>query len=330
MRYLSILFVWLFLSAMSVSFAVENVAVHANLLIDQGISQVRQSQYQKAADLFQEACRISESSESQCNLGMALTHLRKFAEAKTHLLRAISLDKTNSVAWEDLAALYTETADFKDAADSYQKYLDLEPKDPNASAVRSLIASLRQQAKDAQPKDGPDYFSSLQNRQFWPTDKMPITVFISSGAGLKEYQNEFTDSLHTAFDEWSKASDGKVNFNFVGVNDKPGIIVKWTDNPKNVRDPAEGGDAHISFCDDKLTHVDITLLTVSDSPLQILTMPARKAFFLHEIGHAVGLDHSPNENDIMYGFIEPERTSEPAVSTRDGLTLQKLYSMAQK
>jgi predicted Zn-dependent protease len=35
-----------------------------------------------------------------------------------------------------------------------------------------------------------------------------------------------------------------------------------------------------------------------------------KATIIHELGHAIGLGHSDNENDIMYPYINPDSSPE--------------------
>jgi len=44
---------------------------------------------------------------------------------------------------------------------------------------------------------------------------------------------------------------------------------------------------------------------------------------LHEVGHLIGLDHSPNEGDIMYA-----RPQVRDLSTRDISTALLLYDLA--
>jgi hypothetical protein len=57
--------------------------------------------------------------------------------------------------YELLGRNFEKLERWKDAADAYDKYLQLSPEGSHASAIRSIIDQLRQQAADAEQQPTP-------------------------------------------------------------------------------------------------------------------------------------------------------------------------------
>jgi len=56
-----------------------------------------------------------------------------------------------------------------------------------------------------------------------------------------------------------------------------------------------------------------------------------KATIIHELGHAFGLGHSKNENDLMYPYISPDHNSEmnfDELSKGDKLAIEDLLDLS--
>ncbi|HEY5885593.1 MAG TPA: tetratricopeptide repeat protein [Pyrinomonadaceae bacterium] len=77
-------------------------------------------------------------------LGMALVNLKNYQEAETSLQKAVTLggDKV-AQAHYFLGGIYWRARDYPRAASELERYLQLEPKAPNAEKIRATIKELR-------------------------------------------------------------------------------------------------------------------------------------------------------------------------------------------
>jgi len=275
--------------------------------------------------LLERLCKLRDTSDNENQLACVLIRLHQFDEAKQHLLRAMQLNKSDPQTWEDLGFLYCEEGKFAKAADAYERFLVMKPRYSNAASIKDLISRLKEESKAAQSKESPDYFDFLVNKQIWRTERMPIKVAIENGSGLKNYKDEYQIFAHDAFLQWSKSSNEKINFEFVNNPDAADITLKFIDDPNSLANTSENGDNEISASGTNLEHVDITILTVA-SGNRMLNSNAIKSVILHEIGHAIGLDHSANPKDVMFGFASSNRLFLASISERDASTLRRLYA----
>ena len=140
-------------------------------------------------------------------------------------------------------------------------------------------------------------------------------VWIDSTPLLSGPQTNFPEAVRSAFGTWGSAGI-PVRFAFVPSNRDADIRVHWTTH----LDHKTGSTTWRTDRNGWLTQGDITLAThISDGmPLDSRGM---RAIALHEVGHALGLSHSLNPQDIMAPLIRVD-----VLSLSDRNTIKLLYS----
>lgn len=154
---------------------------------------------------------------------------------------------------------------------------------------------------------------------------MPLSVFISP---MRFYSKQgqdykYRDMVLKALDIWQKASGGRIQFKLSDDLLSSNINVEW----RRVDRSALG---HCYFNYDgqnRLFSAEVSI-GLSDGIIHKKYMSDTEVFhtILHEIGHAVGLGHSPYKEDIMY---TPHQYGIVNLSPNDCATLQWLYKLPQ-
>ncbi|HEX3866871.1 MAG TPA: matrixin family metalloprotease [Gemmatimonadaceae bacterium] len=144
----------------------------------------------------------------------------------------------------------------------------------------------------------------------------PIRVWIDSSATILAGQEGFPAAVRGAFAEW--ASTGiPLTFVYVGSARDADVRVRWTSH----LDHKTGSTTWRTDRNGWLSSGDITLAThISDG--QVLDTRGMRAIALHEVGHALGLAHSANVQDIMAPLVHVD-----GLSIVDRNTIKLLYSL---
>jgi len=154
---------------------------------------------------------------------------------------------------------------------------------------------------------------------------MPLKVYI---APMKFYSKKGQDMkyrhyVRQALDEWHKVSNGKVSFVVVENLLESNVNIDW----KRVERQALGHCVFQYNRSNQLYSAEVMIgLTEGLVHAEYIDESEVYHTILHEIGHAIGLGHSPFKDDIMY---TPHQKGITHVGPGDRLSINWLYSLPQ-
>ena len=166
---------------------------------------------------------------------------------------------------------------------------------------------------------------SVKNGRLMRWNMMPLKVYI---APMKFYSKQGQDIKYRGFvkkalDEWHRVSNGKVSFVIVDTLLQSNVNIDW----KRVERQALG---HCYFQYDRANRLYSAEVSIglTDGLVHADYMDEGEVYhtILHEIGHAVGLGHSPFKKDIMY---TPHQKGILHVGEGDRLSVNWLYTFPQ-
>lgn len=160
---------------------------------------------------------------------------------------------------------------------------------------------------------------SLINGRIAVWDKDEINFYIADiVSNMKSYEKErYYEIIRRAAKIWSET--GVVKLVYTETRDKADIVVNWT----KVGRVFEGNCKYVSLINSRFRRVAIEIGLPNEYSPKIVSDDTILHTALHEFGHALGLGHGIDSDDVM--FVPHQKTLNK-ISKNDYEVLRFLYS----
>jgi len=154
--------------------------------------------------------------------------------------------------------------------------------------------------------------------------------------GLKVYippKDMLGTTMKHAFMDWQRHTDGKFSFEFVDTKSTANMVVIFIQS--GMGEICKNGDALgcTTYASAKTLYGNKRILGVKiyisiyDMNGKPMTKNQVYTIMLHEIGHALGLNHSENPNSLMYAGTNSEMAEDQEILPEDVKALYDLYGI---
>lgn len=293
------------------------------------IAQVRklclQHDYDKALNLLEQAqteSRYRDDYDLLFLYAKLLSHQGRYQKAIDYLERCVQLRPKLAEPRGSMAYYYFCMGKFDQAEKEASVGLTLQGSAQGFAYLRALIGKI-ELYKSQGPVNSPDYlFAEERELQHFDRKDFPIRIAILVDPAFKEYSLQFKKAVLNSFEQWRQASGGFLRYQLVSQKEARIVckLLKYRRERgfgsilgETMRDDDEGLEDNLKFA-----KVEVFFSTDQD-PREI------EATTLHEVGHALGLNHSNNPRDIMFPSAREPFTA--LLTARDKNSIRKLYGI---
>jgi tetratricopeptide (TPR) repeat protein len=285
-------------------------------LFQKGLQAYRLNQWDSALKAWEPILAQSISCEN--DLGKVMYYTAMMLQAQGQLDQArIMLERTIEQAEPD--------SNLQKAASQALARITQSQMQASSQDEKSLkVVSWSQQQQHKAPNYLPHVLRNGQVTR-WNLQKMPLKVFVESGAKIPGWKPTFNHIPFEAGAIWTRASGGKITFIPTTNREQADIHVKWI-NAFSKETPGRVGEQYYQMLGQTLVKSEVNLATGMQGYKGFLPPEYLLRITTHEMGHALGLQgHSPFSEDLMYWEMNEAQTGR--LTLRDINTLRLLYHM---